>query len=408
MAPPAATDPTDPEADGHRFRSLNGRELLAIVGFWTFIALLSSANHILDPRGPGSRWADPMHPITLEFLEAYVWALITPLVFWLSGRVRMERSRWLGSAILLLLAGIAISVVVDVAEDLFEVHALGRAGAAAGMSPVQSLVRMWFLNDLMIYLALVATGFAREYFYRYRARQDEAVRLQARAAVLEAQLADARLEALRMQVNPHFLFNTLHAISTLVNRDPDGVRRMIAKLASLLRTTLQGGAQPEVPLERELEFLEDYLEIMQVRFQGRLAVEFDVDAGLLHARIPNLILQPLVENAVKHGVARTDEPVRITVGATSANGSLVLRVLDTGPGLNQDDEDGLDEGIGLRNVRERLSQLYGEDATLTVEARPEGGVCSQIRLPLRGDGAGSATDQADRSARLSAATPPRH
>ena len=148
-----------------------------------------------------------------------------------------------------------------------------------------------------MYLAVLAAGFAREYFVRDQIRQRQAVELQ-------AQLADARLSALRMQINPHFLFNTLHAISALVDRDPAGVRRMIARLSELLRMTIDRQAADEVPLREELAFLRRYIEIMEIRFQGALHVSTKVDNETLDALVPNLILQPIVENALEHGVSR--------------------------------------------------------------------------------------------------------
>src|SRR5690606_13258006 len=182
-----------------------------------------------------------------------------------------------------------------------------------GAAVVLSVTRLSFLRDLIIYLAVLAAGIAREYFLRYQARQAETVRLQAHAAQLQAQLARARLEALRMQINPHFLFNTLHAVSSLVERDPRGVRRMIAHLSELLRSTLDGPGEQEVTLEKELGFLQRYMEIMRVRFQGRLEVEVDAGAEVLRALVPNLILQPVVENAIKHGTSRVLSTGRIMV-----------------------------------------------------------------------------------------------
>ena len=362
-------------------RPLGRGELLAILGFWTFMALLGAANEVVDPDSGPARWAGSQ-PIISEFFEAYLWAALTPVIFWLSGRLRIERSHWVRPAILLAAVGLGCAVFADVVEDVFEIQVLGASPSDPGTSPLQSLLRLWFLNDLMIFVAVLAAGFAREYFFRYRDRQEQAVELQARAAVLEAQLSDARLEALRMQVNPHFLFNTLHAVSSLVQRDPDGVRRMIAKLAALLRTTLSGSSSPEVPLEAELEFLEDYLDIMGIRFQGRLEVDFEIQPGLLGATVPNLILQPLVENAVKHGLGETDGPAAITVTGAAHDDVLVLAVLDTGPGVPPDLDLQAAPGIGLRNVRDRLRQLYGDDASLRVEAREGGGTRAEVRLPL--------------------------
>lgn len=381
MDTPRSSAQTEQYADAVGSKPLSRNELIGVVVFWTFIALLGVATDIIDPPR-GARAASPLSlRIVQEFFEAYVWAALTPFIFRL-GRLPMERSRWIAPALVLAAAGLATSVAVDVLENLFEIHVLGSAYGAAGASPVQSLSRMWFLNDLLIFLAVLTAGFAREYFQRYQARQEQALNLQARAARLEAQLAAARLDALRMQINPHFLFNTLHAVSSLVHRDPDGVRRMVAKLAGLLRATLQDGSEPEVTLERELEFLEDYLEIMRIRFQGRLEIEFDIDASLLDAAVPHLILQPLVENAVKHGVAKTDAAVRVKLTAGAEADRLILAVLDSGPGLPEKDGS-MTEGIGIRNVRERLARLYGDAAALSLQDREQGGARAEIRMPLR-------------------------
>jgi signal transduction histidine kinase len=377
------TSDIDHSSEHDRYRPLSGRELLGIFAFWTFMALLAAANEVVDPRAADAAgWSGFGKPVLLEFFEAYLWAALTPVIFWLSGRLSFERGRWVGPALLLAAVALACSVLTDVADDFVQIRVLGLPGNPEAISPVSSVLHFWFANDLMIFLAVLAAGFARVYFLRYRARQEQAGRLQARAALLEAQLAEARLDALRMQVNPHFLFNTLHAISTLVDRDPDGVRRMIAKLAGLLRTTLGDGGDPEVALERELEFLEDYLEIMQVRFQGRLEVDFRIDPGLLDAKVPNLILQPLLENALKHAVGESETLVRVQVRGDARAGDLLLSVSDTGPGF-PGDGDGPTPGIGLRNVRERLAQLYGDEADLRLESRPGGGARAVIRLPLR-------------------------
>jgi len=373
----------DHSSDHDGYRPLGGRELLGIFAFWTFMALLAAANEVVDPRGAGAEgWSGFGKPVLLEFFEAYLWAALTPAIFWLTGRLSFDRGRWMGPALLLAAVAIACSVLADVADDFVGMRVLGLPGNPDAISPVSSVLRLWFANDLMICLAVIAAGFARVYFLRYRARQEQAGRLQAHAALLEAQLAEARLDALRMQVNPHFLFNTLHAVSTLVDRDPDGVRRMVAKLAGLLRTALGDGGDPEVALERELEFLEDYLEIMLVRFQGRLEVDFRVDPDLLDARVPNLILQPLLENAIKHAVGETEGLVHVEVSGESRGGDLLLSVSDTGPGFPAGG-DGPAPGIGLSNVRGRLAQLYGDDADLRLESRPGGGARATIRLPLR-------------------------
>ena len=203
---------------------------------------------------------------------------------------------------------------------------------------------------------------------------------------LQAQLAEARLDALRRQLDPHFLFNTLHAVSSLVERDPRGVRRMITRLSELLRHSIEVSGEPEVPLRQELELLGRYLDIMPVRFQGRLEVETRVDDRALDALVPNLILQPLVENAIKHGVEQLTGPGRICIEAEHADGQVVLRVRDNGPGV----DGGVPAGaplatrpgrVGLRNTVARLEQLYGTEQRFTLRLAEDGGAVAEVRLP---------------------------
>jgi LytS/YehU family sensor histidine kinase len=226
-------------------------------------------------------------------------------------------------------------------------------------------------------VVVVGAGLARNYFVRYQARLEETRRLQAEAAELHAQLSDARLNALRAQLNPHFLFNTLNAISTLVEEDPPGVRRMIARLGDLLRHTLDEGDEQEIPLARELEMLRRYLDIMEVRFQGKLEVSIEAEPSLDDALVPNLVLQPLVENAFRHGLALMQTVGCVAVRAVRDDGDLVLTVRDNGRGLAWEVRD----GVGLTNTRARLTQLYGARQRLALTAAEGGGALVEVRLP---------------------------
>jgi|SRR5579872_1701262 len=199
-----------------------------------------------------------------------------------------------------------------------------------------------------------------------------------RAARLEAQLAQARLDALKMQLQPHFLFNTLNAISALESENFEMAQRMLARLAEFMRLTLDSTEVQEATLEREIDFLSRYLEIERIRFPERLSVRMDLSPETLPARVPNLILQPIVENAVRHGIAARREAGRIEISSRRRNGSLLLRVSDTGPGLRGEP---VAEGIGLRNTRARLSQLYGNASSLTLEDAPGGGLAVTIEIP---------------------------
>jgi two-component system, LytTR family, sensor kinase len=370
------------EADAERWR-LGWHEVLAIVGFWTIFAMLNIANRVVgyDVRRPGSAGYEALFWV----LNSYMWAALTPLIFWLAWRFGVERSSRMFSVLLFVGAGAVIVTGMTLVRGGVWVRVLGFPplwSVDLGWSLRGILRSPWFLNDLVTYGGVLAVGFTREYFIRYQVRLVEAARLQAQAAQLQAQLADARLETLRMQLNPHFLFNTLHAISSLVERDPRGVRRMIARLSDLLRYTLQGSNKQEVAVEEELKFLQKYLDIMQVRFEGRLEIETRVAPEVADALVPSLILQPLVENAVKHGVSNWVETGRIEIYARRNGDRLVLGVRDDGPGLPPQGERAEGGGLGLHNVRARLQQLYGEDQELTLRPAEGGGVVAEIALPL--------------------------
>ena len=278
---------------------------------------------------------------------------------------------------LLILIGIGVAILVYTLLDaarfiVIDPSIAGRRGRGTGsaFAPLREIGRFRFLNQLLVYLAVLAAGFAREFFRRDQRRQRQ-------AAQLQAQLAEARLDALRMQINPHFLFNTLHAVSALVERDPGGVRRMIARLSELLRHTIESHAADEVPLRDELAFLRRYIEIMEIRFQGRLRVDMNLADDTQDALVPNLILQPIVENALEHGVNRAAGEGRIEIAARRDGGRLVLSVGDNGPGLDAQHA----SGVGLANTRARLEQLYGDRGSLELRDAEGGGVLAQITLP---------------------------
>lgn len=349
------------------------REVLIILAFWTSLASLTVLNRLFDPRSEGLRviLARGSGSLVLPFIEAWLWAALTPLIFWITSRSSAVHSRAM-RVVLLVLAGIAIAVFVDVSLDAVREIVLTTRRRGASFVPFRAFGRFGPLNQLLIYLAVLAAGLAREYFLREQQRRRE-------ASLLEAQLATARLDALRMQLNPHFLFNTLHAVSALVERDPSGVRKMIARLSELLRRTLDTPAAEQVPLRDELAFLQRYLDIMAVRFQGKLRVTQSIDDDARDVRVPNFILQPLVENALEHGVSRATGEAEIEIRAGRDGEQLVVTIHDSGPGLEAIAEG----GVGLTNTRARLQALYGNGASVTLRTEPEGGAAAELRLPWR-------------------------
>lgn len=355
-------------------------ELVLIFGFWTLIAALTAANMLLDPRGRGPSVVMSGSSLALAFVVAYIWAALTPPIFALASRFSVERRNWAWSVLILVAAGVALAIGVDVVVgwlrvDVFDI--LPRRQSSEP-DPILRVRRLWFMNEFLQYVAVLAAGFARDFFLRYRARREEAIRLQAQTAQLQAQLADAQLAALRTQLDPHFLFNTLNAISALVETDPRGVRRMIARLSELLRNSLEGRHAAEIPLDQELDLVARYLEIMQVRFGERLEVAIQVGPGVATALVPNLILQPLVENAIKHGVSRIEGVGRIEISARRDGSRLVIGVRDNGAGLSSEQAK---EGVGLRNTRARLAQLYGAEQSAELRPAEGGGVVIELSLP---------------------------
>ncbi|MGH9459113.1 MAG: sensor histidine kinase [Thermoanaerobaculia bacterium] len=352
---------------------LSARELALIFGFWTAFAVVTVLPRLLDPRMPGFPGGSRL--VLVSFLQAWVWAALTPLIFWLVSRYGPDRLGWLAFGFLFLGVGIVLAGFVDTIVDVLRVQVVGFNPRRAGrFVAFRGIRRLWFLNDLIVYVAIVAAGFARDFFLRYRARQAEAV-------ALRAQLAESRLESLRMQLNPHFLFNTLNAISALVERDPRGVRRMIARLSELLRHTIESAAVQEVRLDRELDLLDRYIDIMKVRFQDALRVELRIDADARRALVPPLILQPLVENAIEHGTRRTTAPGMVEIAIRREGERLALTVRDNGPGPGVPADQGT--RIGLENTRERLRQLYGPAASLRLDAAEGGGAVARIEIPFR-------------------------
>lgn len=345
-----------------------------IFGGWTLFGLFFTSQEYL-------RMAYAGRPVDVGRLSAgwlgsaYVWAILTPFVFYLARRFPLESGR--------LLRNVPIHCAASVLFSLLELIVFVLIAPLIGLPPLRNsfsatLTTVFIIEvhfNLLTYWAVLGLSLALDYYRRYRERE-------LKASQLEARLAQAQLQVLKMQLHPHFLFNTLHAISTLMHRDVEAADRMIARLSDLLRISLETVGVQEVPLKQELEFLGKYLEIEQTRFHDRLRVQMSIEPETLDARVPNLILQPLVENAIRHGLVSRAPAGRIEIHARRENGALQLEVRDNGRGLPGEGQEALKEGLGLSNTRARLKQLYGAEHRFNLCNAPGGGFIVSLAIPF--------------------------
>jgi sensor histidine kinase YesM len=300
----------------------------------------------------------------------YAWVAVTPLIVLLCRHFPLAWRRWRNILVHLLampaIMAIAIALLIVArlpVEPLDDGGLLGRI--------LQSF-RMSFGVILLTYSVLLAIFHALAHARRQRQ--------------LELQLAHARLDQLTAQVHPHFVFNVLHGISSLIEEDPPAARRMIANLGDLLRSSSELDGAGEVALAVELEWARRYVDLQRLRFADRLTVSMDVPDGVSRALVPRFLLQPLIENSIRHGLDRRPEGLRVDVGAVVLDGTLRITVADDGPGFH---DNGTPAGIGLANLRARLQSLYGAGAELRAANRPEGGACVEVRVPVAGAKTGS-------------------
>jgi two-component sensor histidine kinase len=343
-----------------------------IVAVWTIPAILSTFETVMFASGSGHRM-----PIWIAFVgeapQWYGWALLTPAIFAVADRFPLRspiRAR-----------SVAVHVIGSVVASLFLAmcDAVVNAWVRPSRNSIPASTINWFISGLpattFVYFAIVVAAMAWRNSDRLRAREREATQL-------EAQLREAQLGALRMQLQPHFLFNSLNAVMALVrDADTDRAIQALSLLSDVLRTTVNAGDAHETTLDAELDFVTRYLSIEQVRFGDRLRVTIDVPAELRTARVPVFILQPFVENSLKHGVLRGREANEIRITAQAVNGTLALTVRDDGVGLSENE--GTPAGVGITNARRRLERMYGSKGSLTVSnARMSPGVDVDINLPL--------------------------
>jgi two-component system, LytTR family, sensor kinase len=356
-----------------------------IIGVFFFSQALSQKFFSRDP----TPW---WHYLISWIVGVYLWALLMPGILWLGRRFPIERRNWVRRVALHLLLGVAISFFQLILESAI----LTRLGVFPALmstfvSTFAFLLVVGFHTGVMTYFEVLGVQYGIGYYQNYQERKQEALRLELRASELQSQLVRAQLGVLKMQLQPHFLFNTLNAIMVLVRQQKSKeAEQTLAHLSDLLRCVLEDVEAQEVPLRRELEYLQLYLSIEQVRFQDRLRVEISADPAILDAALPQMVLQPVVENAIRHGVGKSASAGRIKISAVRSNDTLELRVQDDGPGFAAEASAGnhptarpasQSQRIGLANTRARLKQLYGAEARLTTGNSEPHGATVTITLP---------------------------
>jgi len=346
------------------------------VGVWVVLGVLSAVEVFIAQQ----LWDKPITwrlAFRRSFKETLAYAICTLAILWLCGRVRHEagrRARWflahMLGALVFSITHVAFISWLEAGERSVQTGEILTFNYLFG-----KLLVSYTLSDILKYWIIVLGYLGWHYYQAFRERERQ-------AAALATELVQARLQALRMQLNPHFLFNTLNTISALIHENPEAADRMIVRLSELLRRTLDRGDVQEVPLREELEFLRSYLEIEQMRFPDRLTVTFDIEPRTQELLVPQLILQPLVENALRHGILPREEAGRVEISARVVDGRhLELKVRDNGSGLPAANGSPGREGIGLQNVRSRLAQLYGAAQQLEIGNASAGGVEARIRIP---------------------------
>ena len=351
--------------------------LCTLIGLYRFSTFY--AQYRLEGR------SDPVREILInEMTAAYSFLLLLPLLIVFMVRVPLRRDNWFWMVPAYLLVSVAFGAVYTTLMTLtriwvFPLANLGRYDPG----PLFYRYLMEYHVQFMIFAFVAVVVHAVGRLRASQAREREAAELALRASTLQAQLSEARLRALQGQLQPHFLFNTLNMISSLMYEDVAKADRMMTRLSMLLRMSLETSERPSVPLRQEMEILGVYIEIMEARFGKRLRITRHMDAEVAEAPVPALLLQPLVENAIRHGSPEPNQQLEIAVRAVRDGDRISLEVSDNGPGLAG--TDAAPDGMGLRSIRDRLAALYGDGARLKLENLAARGLLVTVYLPLSAD-----------------------
>ncbi len=358
---------------------INWRRAALFFSGWTLVGIIFAGISYAAAVGENNKEFGFVSALRLNLVQFYLWAILSPLLFRFSCRFPIEfrplnlRNLLLYFPALISFAG--IHQVIHLAV-LWSITPRWRRQFPALIDCYRAYFGFGFYIDLIIALLIVIAAHALLYYQNFRASE-------LTQSSLKTQLAQAQLRALKMQLHPHFLFNTLHSISSLVLEDPPKANSMIAQLGDFLRLTLENSNQQLVSLKEETEFLRCYLEIEQVRFGDRLTVALELEPQTLSVQVPHLILQPVVENAIQHAIAPRTARGHINIEAKRLNDLLRIEVRDDGPGIASNDALLGTEGVGLSNVRARLHQIYGSNFRFELMNARNGGLTVVMEIPFR-------------------------
>lgn len=319
-----------------------------------------------------------LHFLPINLLYFLCWGILFPVIQTLCHFISKRVNKWFLMVLLHIGLGILISLLhLLIFSVLIHIGIAINLVTLPGRYNLSTLAYRWMNSNIYIYIAIA--GFLH-FFYFYRRHREKALQ----TSQLETQMVQIQLQSLKSQLHPHFLFNALNTISAYVKKNPDIAIKMTARLSDLLRLTMDTKTHLEISLKEELKIVDNYLEIEKLRFADRLQVKTDIAPGTGDALVPAMLLQPLAENAVRHGISKKIDQGCITILSQKRDEKLELMVQDDGPGMKENAvEESMSRGIGLKNIRERLKKLYGDKSSMTIDSKENQGFMVKVTIPFR-------------------------
>ena len=361
-------------------KPINWKKWILILCAWESLALYNSFQNYIFSINAGTQF-DWYTSLTYRGTNNFYWALLMPLIFFLAKKFNIDSEKPVKNISILILFGIPVAIFQSFFSIFTNLSVKWLSGAM--LIPFWERIQLskfgilgLSFESFFYYCIVLAILFGIQYYQKNKEHEYN-------LSQLEVKLSQAELQNMKMQLHPHFLFNTLHAISTLMHRDTNAADKMITDLSMLLRKSLDNIGVHEVTLEEEIEFLSKYIEIQKMRFNDNLQISMNIDSSTLKILVPNLILQPIVENAFKHGVEQISSTGEIIISSFLENNMLELSVQDNGPGRVSDMQNKNGHGVGLNNTYERLKQLYGGNEKIIIENAEPKGIKMRILIPVK-------------------------